>query len=168
MRKPLNIQHHELCSRKCVHCHISCRNFICQNPCRWFIRQTVVLITDTYFVSVEVHHSSIPHIMCLLRMLDKEFFAVPHNYLFQGFPQYFMYKSVSKSFWTGRLEWKLQMVQLCTTRCSCIAILWVSVMSFATITFCVASQWVFIIIVYWLSLETFIYTLVHIKWHVWP
>jgi hypothetical protein len=36
------------------------------------------------------------------------------------------------------------MVQLFTTRCSCIAILWVSLVSFAAITLCVASQRVFI------------------------
>jgi hypothetical protein len=53
-------------------------------------------------------------------------------------------KGVSKSFWTGNLEWELQMVQLSATRCSCIAILWVSLVSFAAITFCVASQGVFI------------------------
>jgi hypothetical protein len=34
-----------------------------------------------------------------------------------------MYESVSKSFRTGRLEEKLQMVQLSATRCSCISIL---------------------------------------------
>jgi hypothetical protein len=33
------------------------------------------------------------------------------------------HESVSKSFRTGRLERELQMVQLSTTRCSCIAIL---------------------------------------------
>jgi hypothetical protein len=32
------------------------------------------------------------------------------------------------------------MIRLSTTRCSCIAILWVSLVSFATITLCVASQ----------------------------
>jgi hypothetical protein len=51
---------------------------------------------------------------------------------------------VSKSFRTGLLERELQMVQLCATRCSCIAILWVSLLSFAAITLCVASQRVFI------------------------
>jgi len=35
------------------------------------------------------------------------------------------HEGVSKSFWTGRLERELQMVQLSATRCSCIAILWV-------------------------------------------
>jgi hypothetical protein len=34
-----------------------------------------------------------------------------------------LYEGVSKSFWTGRLEQELQMVQLSATRCSCIAIL---------------------------------------------
>jgi hypothetical protein len=33
------------------------------------------------------------------------------------------------------------------TRCSCIAILWVSLVSFATITLCVASQQVFVVVV---------------------
>jgi hypothetical protein len=56
------------------------------------------------------------------------------------------YDSVSKSFRTGRLERELQVVQLSATRCSCIAILWVSLVSFAAITLCVASQWVFIIV----------------------
>jgi hypothetical protein len=50
------------------------------------------------------------------------------------------YESVPKSFRTGRLERELQMVQLCATRCSCIAILWVSLVSFAVITLRVASQ----------------------------
>jgi hypothetical protein len=37
------------------------------------------------------------------------------------------------------------MVQLSATRCSCIAILWVSLMSFTAIAFYVASQWVFVL-----------------------
>jgi hypothetical protein len=53
-----------------------------------------------------------------------------------------------KSFRTGRLERELQMVQLSATRCSCIAILLVSLVSFAAITLCVASQQVFSIAVY--------------------
>jgi hypothetical protein len=40
----------------------------------------------------------------------------------------------------GRLERELKMVQLSATRCSCIAILGVSLVSFAVITLCVASQ----------------------------
>jgi hypothetical protein len=50
------------------------------------------------------------------------------------------YEGVSKSFRTGRLERELHMVQLSATRCSCIAILWLSLVSFATTTLCVASQ----------------------------
>jgi hypothetical protein len=34
-----------------------------------------------------------------------------------------VYKGVSRSFWTGHLEQEMQMVQLSTTKCSCIAIL---------------------------------------------
>jgi hypothetical protein len=57
------------------------------------------------------------------------------------------YAAVSKSFRTGRLEQELQVVQLSVTRCSCIAILCVSLVSFASITLCVAAQQVFIVIV---------------------
>jgi hypothetical protein len=62
----------------------------------------------------------------------------------------FNYEGVSKSFRTGRLERELQMVQLSAIRCSCISILWVSLVSFAAITLCVASQRVFIIVVYFI------------------
>jgi len=57
-----------------------------------------------------------------------------------------IYKVVSKSFRTGHMERELQMVQLSATRCSCTAILWVSLVSFATITFYVASQLKFIVV----------------------
>jgi hypothetical protein len=50
------------------------------------------------------------------------------------------HEGVSKSFRTGRLERELQMVQLSATRWSCIAILWVSLVSFTTITLFVTSQ----------------------------
>jgi hypothetical protein len=43
-------------------------------------------------------------------------------------------ESVSKSFGTGRLERELQMSQLSATRCSCIAVLCISLVSFAAIT----------------------------------
>jgi hypothetical protein len=56
------------------------------------------------------------------------------------------YEGISKSFRTGRLERELQMVQLSAIRCSCIAILWVSLVSFDAITICVASQQVFIVV----------------------
>jgi hypothetical protein len=58
----------------------------------------------------------------------------------------YKYEGVSKSFRTGYLERELQMVQLSATRCSCITILWVSLVSFAAITLFVASQRVFIIV----------------------
>jgi hypothetical protein len=51
-----------------------------------------------------------------------------------------LYEGVSRSFRTGRLARELQMVQLSATRCSCVGILWVSLVSFAAITLCVASQ----------------------------
>jgi hypothetical protein len=54
-----------------------------------------------------------------------------------------IYEGVSKSFRSGLLERELQMVQL--SAMSCIAILWVSLVSFAAITLCVVSQWVFIV-----------------------
>jgi len=57
-----------------------------------------------------------------------------------------MYEGVSKSFWTGCLERELQMVELSATRWSCIAILWVSLVSFADIILCVASQRVIIVV----------------------
>jgi hypothetical protein len=55
------------------------------------------------------------------------------------------YKGVSRRFQTGCLEQELQMVQLSATRCSCIAIMWASLVSFSTKTLCVACQWVFIV-----------------------
>jgi hypothetical protein len=57
------------------------------------------------------------------------------------------YGGISKSFRSGRLERELQMVQLSATTCSCIAILWISPVSFVAITFRVASQRVFVVVV---------------------
>jgi hypothetical protein len=56
------------------------------------------------------------------------------------------HEGVCKSFRTGRLERGIQMVQFSATMCSCITILWVSLVSFAAIALCVASQWVFIFV----------------------
>jgi len=39
------------------------------------------------------------------------------------------------------------MVQLSATRCTCIALLWVSLMRFATTTLCVTSERVFVVVV---------------------
>jgi hypothetical protein len=49
------------------------------------------------------------------------------------------YEIVCKTLRTGCLERELQMVQLSATSSSCIAILWVSLVSFAAITLFVAS-----------------------------
>jgi hypothetical protein len=75
-----------------------------------------------------------------------------------------VYKSVSRSFRTGSLKREMQMIQLSTNRCSYIAVLWVSLVSFAFITLCVASQRVFIVVIsLWLSPETFGYNLVLLR-----
>jgi hypothetical protein len=82
----------------------------------------------------------------------------------------YIHASVSKSFRTGRLKPKLQMVQLSATRCSCITILWVSLVSFAAITLCVASQRAFIVVVYfnndsvWKLVDTSSYPLCHVEY----
>jgi hypothetical protein len=64
------------------------------------------------------------------------------------------YEGLSKSFRTGRLERELQMAQLSATRWSCIAIWWVSLVSFAATNLCVASQRVFIVLLLFISLST--------------
>jgi hypothetical protein len=68
--------------------------------------------------------------------------------------QSWTYEVVSKSFRTGRLDGELQMVQLSATKCSCIAILWANLVSFAAITLCVASQKVFIVVVYFVMTQS--------------
>jgi hypothetical protein len=58
------------------------------------------------------------------------------------------------------------MVQFSATRCSCVSILWVSLVSFAAIILCVASQRMFSVVVlfrYRLGPETFEYTLVQTR-----
>jgi len=69
-----------------------------------------------------------------------------------------LYDDVFKSFRTGSLERELQYVQLSATRSSCIAILWISLVSFAALTLCVASQRVFC----WIHHRTGRYTLLRI------
>jgi hypothetical protein len=64
------------------------------------------------------------------------------------------YEDVSRSFRTGRLERELQMVQLSVTRCCCIVILWVSLVSFSSITLCVASQRVFTLVVVYFVIDS--------------
>jgi hypothetical protein len=48
---------------------------------------------------------------------------------------------------SSTLERELQMVELSATRCSFVAILWVSLVSFAAITLCVASRRMFIVVI---------------------
>jgi hypothetical protein len=67
----------------------------------------------------------------------------------------FIYEGVTKSFRTGRLERELHMVQLSAIRCSCIVIVSVSLVSFAAITLCVASQGVFIFVVIHFVIDSF-------------
>jgi len=70
-----------------------------------------------------------------------------------------LYERISKTFRTGHLEREMQMVQLYATRCNCTAILCVSLVSFANIILRVASQWVFVVVIFlWLSPENFGYT----------
>jgi len=65
-----------------------------------------------------------------------------------------MYKGVTKSFRTGRLEQELQTVHLFVTRCSCIAILWVSLVSFTAITLCVDPQRAFVVAVVYFVIDS--------------
>jgi hypothetical protein len=60
-------------------------------------------------------------------------------------PNMCLYEGVTKSSRTGNLERELQMIQLSATKCNCIAILWVSLVSSVAITLCVASQRVFLL-----------------------
>jgi hypothetical protein len=46
------------------------------------------------------------------------------------------------------------MVHLSTTRCSCIAILRVSIASFAAITLCISSRWVFIVVSVYFGIDS--------------
>jgi len=61
-------------------------------------------------------------------------------------PYAYIYEGASRSFRTVHLEQELQMVQFCAIRCNCIAIWWVSLVSFAAMTLCIASQEMFIVV----------------------
>jgi hypothetical protein len=84
------------------------------------------------------------------------------------------YEGVSKSFRTGSLERELQVVQFFATRCSRIAILCVSLVSFTAITLRVAFQRVFIFVFYFvidsvrklLDTTSYVRTYIHIHIHV--
>jgi hypothetical protein len=77
------------------------------------------------------------------------------------------YEDVSKSFRTGRLKRELQIVQLSVTGCSCIVILWVSIMSFTAINICVASQQVFTTVVEIISFTQSGYFWIHPRTSSW-
>jgi hypothetical protein len=62
----------------------------------------------------------------------------------------------------------MHMVQHCATRCSCIAILWVSLVSFAAITLCIGSRRVFIVVFYFVMTQSgnfWIHPLIPNSWH---
>jgi hypothetical protein len=61
------------------------------------------------------------------------------------------YEGVSESFRTGFLERELQIALLSASKCRCIAILWVSLASFAPITLRVASQRVFFVVYFFID-----------------
>jgi hypothetical protein len=79
--------------------------------------------------------------------------ATPSSPTLRNLPFITTYESVSESFRTGRLEGELQVAQLSATSCSFIAILWVSLVSFAATTLCVASQYVFIVVVVYFVID---------------
>jgi hypothetical protein len=74
--------------------------------------------------------------------------------LFLSYILYTRYEGIYKSFRTDSLERELQMVQLSATRCSCVAILCVSLVSFAAITLRVASRRVLIVVVYFVMTQS--------------
>jgi len=78
---------------------------------------------------------------------------LPSGHVPKGF-QRESYEGVSRSFRTGRQERDLQMIQLSANKCSFIAILWDSLVSFAAIILFVASQRVFTFIVYFLPTQS--------------
>jgi hypothetical protein len=65
---------------------------------------------------------------------------------------------------------RLHVVQLSATRCSCVAILWVRLVSFAAITLCVASRRVFVAVIslstqsgnFWIRPHIYIYIYIYI------
>jgi hypothetical protein len=125
----------------------------------WSVQVTKLLITQCSPASRRL--AMYPDIICLRMYKRSLWICIPiwswHSYM-----------GASKCFRTDRLERELQMVQLSATRCSCIAILWVSLVIFAAITLCVASQWSVYcckrIFRYRLSTETFGYTLVYFRY----
>jgi hypothetical protein len=100
-----------------------------------------------------LHHHHVYDCWLINNIYCRYVYGLPAYQISQAQLQWFIsyvhqtYEDVSESFRTGRLERELQVVQLSATRCSCIAILWVSLVSFVSITLCAASQRVFIVLV---------------------
>jgi hypothetical protein len=84
------------------------------------------------------------HDVALRLILWTENFVIYLQYTVRGSMEVTLWHQQSAQ--TGRLERELKMLQLSASRCSCIDILWVSLVSFAAITLCVASQRVFIVV----------------------
>jgi hypothetical protein len=107
-------------------------------------------------------HYTVHLFHCVLHCSERDVTVIYFLHMFDVETQ----EGVSKTFRTGRLERELQMLQLSATKCSCIAILWVSIVSFAAITLCVASQRVFIIvIVYFIMTESGNFWIHRRTWH---
>jgi hypothetical protein len=62
-------------------------------------------------------------------------------------------RGCAQKFTDWQPEPELQMVQFSATRCNCIAILWVILVSFVAINHCVASQRVFIVVIVYFVIE---------------
>jgi hypothetical protein len=93
-----------------------------------------------------VEESSWNHISWNMRDIHVGWNVSVTNYGPVHFHFVIKYEGVSRSFRTGHRERELQMVQLSDTRCTCIPILWISLVSFSAITLYVASQRVFIVV----------------------
>jgi hypothetical protein len=143
-------------------------NYICEYTYFWL--KNTLLILMTIYCKSQHRYSSIhshklfliilPQIVILLKKMFKwKLWIIKRSRVHLG---------ISKSFRTGRLERELQMVHLSATKYSCITISRASLVSFAAITLCVASQRVYYyccLFRYRLSTETFGYTLVQ-QWTV--
>jgi hypothetical protein len=106
--------------------------------------------SKVYLLS-ELKHSQLLWYTCVILPETKETFNKFSCYRPTVCVLQNVYEGVSKSFRTGSLERELQMVQLSVTRCSCIDILWVNLVSFAAIPLCVASQRMFIVVIYFVT-----------------
>jgi len=84
----------------------------------------------------DLHNESQARILSYVEPWFCKFRSVPIISIIINNSEYI--ESVSKSFRTGHQELELKKIQLSAIRCSCIAILWVSLVSYASITLRVA------------------------------